>query len=289
MNLVDRRRFLSISALGGASVLTSRLFADPPQDANEPVFRAAKLEAVAAGAAHPLDPAIQFAFDTLRYVQENVVDYTAIMIKRERISGVLGDHEFMGVKIRNRKVSGGAVVTPFSVYMTFLKPAEFKGREVIYVENQNRGNIVAHEGGVKGKFIPTMELDPHGLIAMRNQRYPITDVGIENLCIKLIEKGQRDRVHAECTVESKPVKNGDRPATLISVTHPVERPHFDFHRAEIYVDEQLKVPVRYAAYVWPKSPGGEPELLEEYIYQNIKMNVGLKDIDFDRKNPKYNF
>jgi hypothetical protein len=291
MNQVDRRRFLTISAaLGGATVLSSSLLAQPPKAAiTEPVFRSAKLEAVGAGAAHPLDPAIQFAFDTLKYVQENVVDYTAIMIKRERIDGVLGDHEFMGVKVRNRKTRNGVIVTPFSVYMTFLKPAEIKGREVIYVENQNRGHIVAHEGGVKGKFLPTMELDPKGMIAMRNQRYPITDVGIENLCVKLIEKGQRDRAHAECVVETKSVKNGDRPATLISAMHPVERPHFDFHRAEIYVDDQLKVPVRYAAYVWPKSPGGEPELLEEYIYQNIKMNVGLKDIDFDRKNPKYKF
>lgn len=291
MNQVDRRRFLSITAaFGGATVLSSSLLAQPPQNGiSEPVHRVAKLDAVGAGAAHPLDPAIKFAFDTLKYVQDNVVDYSAIMIKRERIDGVLGDHEFMGVKVRNRKAANGTISTPFSVYMTFLKPTEIKGREVIYVENQNRGNIVAHEGGVKGKFIPTMELDPKGIIAMRNQRYPITDMGIENLCIKLIEKGQRDRAHAECVVETKSVKIGERPSTLITVTHPVERPHFDFHRAEIYIDEQLKVPVRYAAHTWPKSPGGEPELLEEYTYQNIKMNIGLKDIDFDRKNPKYNF
>jgi hypothetical protein len=195
----------------------------------------------------------------------------------------------MGVKVRNRKMRDGKVVTPFSVYMTFLKPAEVKGREVIYIENQHSGNIVAHEGGFKGKFMPTVELDPKGMLAMRGQRYPITDMGVENLCLKLIEKGQRDRQYGECQVENKAAKIGDRTGTLISVNHPIERPHFDFHRAEIFIDDQLKIPVHYAAYVWPKSPGGEPELLEEYTYQNIKLNVGLKDIDFDRKNPKYNF
>lgn len=291
MRQVDRRRFLSFTAaLGGATVLSANLLAgDPPTNLSEPVHRVAKLDSIAATAAHPLDPAIQFAHETLKYVQDNVVDYTAIMIKRERIDGVLGDHEFMGIKVRNRKMKNGQIVTPFSVYMTFLKPTEIKGREVIYVENQNKGNIVAHEGGVKGKFLPTMELDPKGMLAMRNQRYPIVDMGIENLCMKLIEKGQRDRAHAECHVEHKAVKIGERPSTLISVVHPMERSHFDFHKAEIFIDDQLKVPVRYAAYIWPKSPGGEPELLEEYTYQNIKMNVGLKDIDFDRKNPKYSF
>lgn len=291
MRQFDRRRFLSITAaLGGAAFASSNLLAgDPPTNLTEPVHRVARLDSIAATAAHPLDPAIQFAHETLKYVQDNIVDYTAIMIKRERIDGVLGDHEFMGIKVRNRKMKDGAITTPFSVYMTFLKPAEIKGREVIYVENQNRGHIVGHEGGVKGKFIPTMELDPKGVIAMRNQRYPITDMGIENLCLKLIEKGQRDRQHGECVVDYKSVKMGDRPCTLISVMHPVERPHFDFHKAEIFIDEQLKFPVRYAAYVWPKSPGGEPELLEEYTYQSIKTNVGLKDLDFDRKNPKYNF
>jgi hypothetical protein len=39
----------------------------------------------------------------------------------------------------------------------------------------------------------------------------------------------------------------------------------------------------------PKRSGGEPELHEEYTYLNVKTNVGLKDIDFDVSNPKYNF
>ena len=195
----------------------------------------------------------------------------------------------MGIKVRNRKVENGVIKTPFSVYLTYLKPADLKGREVIYVENQNKGHVVAHEGGLKGRFIPTVELDPKGMMAMRGQRYPITDVGIENLCVKLIEKGERDRQYGECSVDQRPVKLGDRPGTLITVVHPIERPHFDFHRAEIFIDEELGVPVRYAAYLWPKSPGGEGELIEEYTYQNVRINIGLKDIDFDRRNPKYNF
>lgn len=292
----NRRRFLTISAaLGGSALATGSLFADEPRGAfSEPVHRVAtKGAAPATGAAanaHPLDQALPLAYNSLQHIRENIHDYTAILIKRELIDGSLTDYEFMGVKIRNRKFSGGTMMVPFSVYMAFLKPASMKGREVIYVENQNNGKIVAHEGGMRGRFLPTVSLDPTGMMAMNGQRYPITDVGLENLVVKLIEKGERDRQRGECDVELRQgAKVGGRPCTVLTVSHPVERPYFDFHIAQVFLDDELNVPVRYCAYSWPTTPGGEPVLLEEYTYQNIKMNVGLTNADFDQNNPKYNF
>lgn len=292
MRHVDRRKFLSVSAvLGGSSLLASSALAQQ-QDGNlsEPVYRISKNDPPANNNPHPLDPALQIAYRSLQHIRANIADYMAVMIKRERVDGTLGDYEFMGVKVRNRKQEGNTLKTPFSVYMTFLKPSSIKGREVIYVENQNDGNLVAHEGGMKGRFLPTVSLDPTGMMAMRGQRYPITDMGIENLVIKLIEKGERDRQKGECEVDfRKGSKVGGRSCTVISVKHPVERPYFDFHIAQIFIDDELQVPVRYCAYTWPTTPGDEPVLLEEYTYQNIKLNVGLADADFDRDNPKYNF
>ncbi len=294
MRQVDRRKFLSVSTmLGGSAVLSTSLMAQSPQNGNttEPVYRISKNESSRPDAgAHPLDPALQIAYACLQHVRASIDDYTAIMIKRERIGNTLGDYEFMGIKVRNRKHENGLLKIPFSVYLTFLKPASVKGREVIYVENENNGNIIAHEGGMRGRFLPTVSLDPKGMMAMRGQRYPITDMGIENLVVKLIEKGERDRQRGECDVEFlKGAKVGGRQCTVLSVSHPVERPYFDFHLAQIFIDDELKVPVRYCAYTWPKSPGGEPQLLEEYTYQNIKINVGLTDLDFDQNNPKYKF
>ncbi|MEZ6136837.1 MAG: DUF1571 domain-containing protein [Pirellulaceae bacterium] len=292
MKHVDRRKFLSVSAIIGSSLVAASAVADDPQNGltTEPVYRTSKNENTRPGPAHPLDPALQIAYACLKNVRENIIDYSAIMIKRERVGGVLGEHEFMGIKVRNRKIDNGQLKTPFSVYMAFLRPATVKGREVIYVENQNDGNIVAHEGGMKGRFLPTVNLPPTGMMAMRGQRYPITDMGIENLVTKLIEKGERDRARDECDVQfSKGAKVGGRSCTMLTVTHPVERPYFDFHVAEIFIDDEMQVPVRYAAYVWPTTLGGEKILLEEYTYQNIKLNVGFADIEFDRRNPKYNF
>ena len=294
MSRVDRRSFLTASAMfGSAVVVTSAAIAQQPQTKSEPVYRISKNDnqPVAADAnAHPLDPALVIARKSLENIRTNIADYSAIVIKRENVNGTLGEHEFMFTKVRNRKHENGTLKVPFSVYMNFLKPAAIKGREVLYVEGANGGSIVAHEGGLRGRLLPTMNLDPHGMIAMQGQRYPITDFGFENLVVKLIEKGERDRQHAECKVDFHTgAKVGSSECTVLVVTHPVPRPYFDFHVAEIFIDDKLNIPVRYAAYTWPSQEGGEKELLEEYTYRDIKINLNLTAADFDPKNSTYNF
>ena len=62
-----------------------------------------------------------------------------------------------------------------------------------------------------------------------------------------------------------------------------------FHLARIYVDQQYNLPIRYEAYDWPKEPGAEPQLIEEYTYLDLKLNNGFTDADFDIRNPNYQF
>ena len=74
--------------------------------------------------------------------------------------------------------------------------------------------------------------------------------------------------------------------------HPQPRPYYDFYVARIFIDDEFNVPVRYAAYTWPATPGSEPgndELIEEYTYLKLELNVGLTDKDFDPANPDYKF
>lgn len=237
---------------------------------------------------HPLDQALKIAHSMRDHIERDVRDYTALLIKRERIKGELSDYQYMNVKIRNRVKEGEQVVRPFSVYLRFLKPRLAEGREVIWVEGRDENKIVAHEGGLKNLL--TVRLDPEGTLAMMGQRYPIYDIGIQNLNDKLIEKGERDRAHDECEVKFfRNAKISDRACLMIEVRHPRPRPYFDFHVAQIFIDEELDIPVRYASYSWPKTPGGEPVLEEEYTYQNVKLNVGLEDHDFDPTNPEYRF
>ena len=174
--------------------------------------------------------------------------------------------------------------------MYFLKPAKLRGQEVLYVKGQNNGNMWAHGTGVQQKMFGTLSLKPTGMIAMRGQRYPITELGIGNLLNRLLEVGQEDAKYGECEVNFiEGAKVNGRLCTCIQVIHPVPRKNFLFHQAMIFVDGELNLPIRYAAYDWPRQSDGRPELIEEYTYTNLKLNNGFTDADFDVRNPNYNF
>ena len=266
----------------------------PGENVKEPVYRVSKATPGTAEVPvarvenqHPLIPAIDIAQDGLKSIRANIKDYTATLVKRERINGELNDHEFATIKVRQERTENGKVV-PFAVYLKFLKPKAIAGREVIWVKGENNNKLHAHEGG--GSILPSVWLDPNGFLAMRGQKYPITEIGMETLVVKLIERANDDMKHGQCQVQITPnFKVNGRNCTLLQVTHPDKKPEYLFHIARVYVDAQLNIPIRYEAYLWPSTAGGKPELDEEYTYVDVKTNVGLTDTDFDSNNPNYNF
>jgi hypothetical protein len=293
-----RREFLQTLAATGASCLAAGACGAEPNGLREPVHRVAKAknELPVGAERHPLDPALDMAHEALARM-EAIADYTCRITKQERIKGELGQIEHMDAKIRNRKEVNGKIVTPLSVYLRFVSPKSVEGREVVWVEGQNGNKLKAHEGGVSGRFLPSVWLDPDGALAMRGQLHPIYDIGMENLVTKLIERGNQEKQVGdprECEVREIPgakITLGQKSmvCTVLLVTHPVQRPHFEFHVAEIFIDDQMRIPVRYAAYDWPPTGVKERPVIEQYTYTNVKLNVGLTDADFDPNNPNYNF
>ncbi len=231
---------------------------------------------------HPLVPALEMAYKTKAFMDANLKDYSATVVKHERINGVLGENEYAFIKVRNQ---------PFSVYMYFLAPKNLEGQECMYIDGQNENKMFAHAppGTLRGRF-GTVSLSPTSAMAMQGQRYPITELGIYNLTKRLIEVGEHDKQFGECDVKFfDGAKVNGRVCTVIQVTHPVPRRNFLFNIARIYLDKELNLPVRYEAYDWPSQAGGPPELLEEYTYMNVKINQGFTDADFDARNPAYKF
>lgn len=322
-------RAIRTLAFGGAvsATLVGSAFTHAIQDGTkqvtEPVFRVSRIAAPLAGAAtededrvpaaqasstspaalvaslppaaaaasavrpHPLDRAIGIAHNGLAEMKAKIHDYTAILMKREAVDGVVGEPNFMRIKIRNERTTAEGTV-PFSVYMKFLKPKSVAGREVIWVKGQNDNKILAHETGLIG--IKTFHLDPDGWMAMKGNRHPIYEAGLENLVLKLIEKAERDRAAGDCTVTyTEDAKINGRACSLIEVVHDVRREPYEFHKAQVFIDNELQIPVRYSAFDWPTAPGAEPQLIEEYTYVKVEINVGLKNIDFETSNPEYSY
>lgn len=230
---------------------------------------------------HPLMPALRWADKGLKQVQENVQDYSAFLVKQERIGGELQPPQTLFVKIRHE---------PFSAYTKFVKPDKLAGQEALYVAGANDGKMWAHTTGIRNTLVGTVSLKPTSPFAMEGQRYPITEIGFQNLVRRLLEVGLEDSKYGECEVRFLDnAKINDRTCLCIEVKHPVPRKNFRFHIARIYVDKEMNLPIRYEAWDWPREQGGEPELLEAYTYLNIKINNGFTNADFDPRNPSYQF
>ncbi|MEE2639719.1 MAG: DUF1571 domain-containing protein [Planctomycetota bacterium] len=234
---------------------------------------------------HPLEAAIEIAHRGVERMKK-IKDYEARLTRQERIDGKLTGYQSCDIKIRSANAENN---TPFSIYMKFLKPTSVNGREAIWVDGKNEGKIIAHEAGmILGKL--TVYLNPTGPIAMKGNRYPIYEAGFQVLVDRLIEKATREKEYGECEVKIESGKSfNKRPCTVIEVVHPVQREYFEFHKALIYIDDEMQLPVRYEAYTWPEEEGGEAVLLERYLWHKIKLNVGLTDDDFDPRSKKYNY
>ncbi len=243
---------------------------------------------------HPLVPAIKLAMQTLQRIDTQVQDYTCTFIRRERSRGILKDYEYAFAKVRHRQMRNGEVVAPFSVYLRFLKPAGVKDRELIYVEGRHDDEMIARKGGGGSLNNVTMWLDPRGERVLRDSKYPPTEFGIERLTQKLIEGGRAaleiDLQRNECQVRNVAgAKINGRPVEVVEIKFPVRRDNLDFCLGRIFIDAATKLPIRFAHYTWPQTEGGQPRLMAEYNYLDLKLNVGLTDRDFDWKNPDYGF
>jgi len=228
------------------------------------------------GEEHPLAPVVRVLENVGQHIDQNVRDYSCILTKQERLDGELGEVQHIFMKVRSE---------PFSVYMKFQQP--YAGREVLYVEGMNDGDLIALEGGWKRKIMSPVSLDPEGMIAMRGQKYPITSVGLRNLVTKFLERSKKDLKFAECEVSFDPNQTVEgRPATLIQVTHPQPRQDFYCHVSRMFLDNELRVPLHYDAYMWPRTPGERPPLEESYTYRNLKLNNGFGARDFEKDNPE---
>lgn len=267
---MDRRHFVKLFLTStGASVLSAQSLrltaADATRVANNTAIQKSKLW-----------PAIQICNQCIELL-DGIEDYKAVFVKRER-SGRQLHETAIQVKVRH---------TPFSVYMLFGSPHE--GREVIYVDGRNDGELLVHETGIKS-VVGTVSLNPHGNRAMRDNHYPITEFGMKNMVIHLAQMWEANALLTSAEVKYYPKATiGDVSCKVIEVKNPRPVRGANFHLTRLYLHDESNLPIRLQHFSFPKKAGDEPQLFEEYTYMKVTQNAGLKDLDFDIKNPDYNF
>jgi len=215
-------------------------------------------------------------------------DYTATVFTRERVKGVLLDPQVMKLKMRHE---------PLSVYLKWL--VGDKGRELLYVDGQNNGNMLVKVGGIKGKLLPALKLDPTGDMAMKEARHPVTEIGMLELARQLIEKRRHD-LESDGSFQCEMLEDREVAGRLCyGFVQSCESQSYspEYRKCVLMIDKEQSLPIFLQNFTWPdpEAPvASGPELdqatlVEHYQYSDVQFDQRLADADFDRKNKSYNF
>lgn len=289
VNLMLLLAMLPAVQASGEDTTTARKVIVPATNLDRPILRSQLIDAASLPTTwetHPLARALSFAAERQSYIDENVHDFSCVLAKRERINGRLREYEYLRTNVRRGRRIGEQIV-PFAVYTEFLAPKKLEGRRVLYVAGTNDNKMLVRNGGLRFANV-IVNISPTSDAALRESRYPITELGLSNVVTRLIDQAKHDIIadpdaeNTEVTFYRNAQVDG-RACTHIRVTHPTQDDALGFHQANIYVDDELNVPLRVEAFTWPKEPGTDPQLLEEYTYMQLKLNVGLTDGNFSEE------
>jgi hypothetical protein len=247
---------------------------------------------------------------------QRLQDYQGKLLRKELIRGRLVE-QFNTFKFAR----------PFQVYLGFIEP--FPGREVIYRQRWNDGQLRVHKGSFPDI---TVSLDPRGATAMKRSHHPITEFGLENT-VRLIAVNLRRAIRrGEGDVRIS--EGGDlfgRQVWKIGVAFPrggrvvtvgEDETLWDVARRsgqdmywilhsnldagyedpdDVDAGDRVFVPRYYGARAefFLDKENGLPlrivtfdrrgRLYESYEYPEICLNPGLSARDFDPDNPAYDF
>ena len=266
---VRRREFLAVAGAGALSLL-------PGSARAEAVQMATLIDQ--APQTHALIPALRtalVALDAARALKDYEASFTKIeLIGRQTLT------TRMQVKVRH---------APFSVYLKFVDP--HAGREAIYVSGKNNNSVVVHDTGLAA-LVGTLTLDPTGSTAMEGNRHPITNMSLPMLVEAVMGMwlAQAKQNATGITVNNFPnSKIGEQTCQTIETVLAQPIGADSFQTTRLYIDTTTKLPVRVQQYAFPTRRGQKPVLVEDYLYQNLKTNLSLADIDFDAQNPRYGY
>ncbi len=201
----------------------------------------------------------------------NLDNYTTLFHRIEFVGGKTIPEEVVLLKFKR----------PFKVYMRWIKPS--KGQESLYIQGVNDNKIRAHGSGVIA--LVTLNLDPNGSQAMENSRHPITEAGLHNL-VRTIASNIRKALQSGDLVSKDHGEKrvyGRKTRELEGILSKDKAKGYYCYRCIVNVDSETRMPIRTQIFDWNN------RLVEFYGFENLKLNPGLTDKDFDSKNPEYQF
>jgi hypothetical protein len=200
-------------------------------------------------------------------------DYTSTMVSRERVGVALRPQERVLVKFQR----------PFKVYMRWMDGPS-QGREGLFVSGAHDDKfLVSEPKGFQRLF--TVALAPTDRRVMEQSRHPVTDIGIGRLLEFVGDSTRRAarngvlRAIDRGMVESA----GRRVRQVECVLAQDSHAGYYAYRAILGFDQENHLLIRAVVYDW------NDQLVEDYAYDDLRLNPGLTSQDFDPSNKEYGF
>lgn len=236
-----------------------------------PVVLAAAALAAGPAAAGDVRPWLE-SLDRADALMASTTGYTAVFHKTERV----GDRLIVSGPARLK------FMRPFSVYLEWLNPGS-RGGEAIYVEGWNRNRVHTHPGGFWGLLTFNLKLSSRWL--SRDNRHLITDIGMHHL-VSLLDDNVRRAVTAgefESTSHG-PIEIFHRPAFALEGAFPAgTETKYWCRRTVVYFEVATGLPLNI------RNLDENGDLVEEYGYEDFRIDHALSATDFDPANPAYRF
>ena len=202
----------------------------------------------------------------LAYYEKNIKDYTGTFYKHERIKGKLRDQQVIAFKFMDE---------PFSIAMHWKKNAE-SGDRLVYVKGANDDQMIVHPTGF-WSWIKSVKRAPDCEAALKTNLYPCSLFGVGNLLERMLTLHRAVAKDGEIKIAGVgPGLVDDRKCIVVEAKLP-ESKASDTRRFVLKIDEEFLLPVEIASY------DAKDRLISNYIYKDLKFNVGLKAEQFTAK------
>jgi len=195
---------------------------------------------------------------------------------------------------------------PFTLLMAWKSDDILKaGRKLVYPSNGKPDKMFVHMPGLLGRLAGEKDLDEG--VKRKETRHTPDKAGIKNMLDRFEESWQKELPHTQVEIQEVEFKlsvDGKEyrlDCLRVTTLHPpahkeaYDNAGFRFYKTQLYLDytdKKIGFPVQMKGYFWPKStpasstaaPTQVPlQLMENFVYLDVKTNLGLKDEDFDPK------
>lgn len=193
-------------------------------------------------------------------------DYRLTFEKQERIRGSLQEAQVIDAAFR---------AEPFSVGMRWVEGAG-RGDRALYIEGERNNQMLIRPieslQWIAGRHVLR---SPTHRDVMRSTLRPITAFGFSNSLENLLTVYRLAEANGELTQEFGGVAEvfGRRALVLVR-TLPPDRDEYEAAVTTIYIDIEYLVPVLIEGRDW------QDELVAQYVFKDIELNLGLTDEDF---------